>query len=160
RCSGSRPCFACTSLRQSGQRRVARGRPAAERPGLGEEGPMTTSTTTQPAPPQAAPSNATRTPSLETGDHLTRAEFERRYEAMPPLKKAELIEGVVYMPSPVRWNQHAAPHADLIAWLVVYRASTPGVHAGDNGTIRLDMENEPQPDASLFIHPDRGGQAK
>ena len=29
-------------------------------------------------------------------------EFERRYEAMPEVKKAELIEGEVYMPSPVR----------------------------------------------------------
>jgi hypothetical protein len=41
-------------------------------------------------------------PPLENGDHLTRDEFERRYEAMPELKKAELIEGEVHMPSPVR----------------------------------------------------------
>jgi hypothetical protein len=48
-------------------------------------------------------------PALENGDRLTRAEFERRYEAMPHLKKAELIEGVVYVPSPVRHRQHGAP---------------------------------------------------
>jgi hypothetical protein len=50
-------------------------------------------------------------PVLEIGDQLTRPEFERRYEAMADLKKAELIEGEVYMPSPVRWKQHASPHA-------------------------------------------------
>lgn len=48
-------------------------------------------------------------PRLENGDHLTRAEFERRYDAMPGLKRAELIEGVVYRPSPVR-AYHAEPH--------------------------------------------------
>ena len=50
-------------------------------------------------------------PPLEAGDRLSRAEFERRYEAMPGLKKAELIEGVVYMPSPVRLHRHGRPHA-------------------------------------------------
>jgi hypothetical protein len=61
-------------------------------------------------------------PALENGDRLTRAEFERRYEAMPHLKKAELIEGVVYVPSPVRHRQHGAPHAQLIGWLGQHRA--------------------------------------
>jgi Uma2 family endonuclease len=97
-------------------------------------------------------------PPLEPGDHLTRAEFERRYEAMPELKKAELIEGVVYMPSPVRLEQHASPHFDLITWLGVYRASTPGVRGGDNSTVRLDLDNEPQPDALLIIEPACGGR--
>src|SRR5205807_4784861 len=92
-------------------------------------------------------------PPLEPGDRLTRDEFERRYDAMPQLKKAELIEGVVYIPSPVRWGQHAGPHADLIAWLGVYRASTPGVGVGDNSTVRLDLDNEPQPDALVLVDP-------
>ena len=48
-------------------------------------------------------------PPLEPGDRLSRAEFERRYDAMPNLKKAELIEGVVYMPSPVRVRRHGGP---------------------------------------------------
>src|SRR5438093_4661742 len=82
-------------------------------------------------------------PPLEAGDHLTRAEFERRYEAMPELKKAELIEGVVFMPSPVRFTQHGGQQADLIAWMGVYRANTPGVRVGDNSTVRLDLDNEP-----------------
>ena len=53
-----------------------------------------------------------RIPPLQNGDRLTRAEFERRYEAMPHVKKAELIEGVVYMPSPVSFENHGGPHAD------------------------------------------------
>jgi Uma2 family endonuclease len=99
-------------------------------------------------------------PALENGDRLTRAEFERRYEAMPHLKKAELIEGVVYVPSPVRHRQHGSPHAQLIGWLVQYAASTPGVEVGDNSSVRLDLDNEPQPDALLFIDPARGGQVR
>lgn len=97
---------------------------------------------------------------LEQGDHLTREEFERRYDAMPHAKKAELIEGVVHMPSPVRWNHHAGPHADLITWLGVYRTFTPGVRAGDNGSLRLDLANEPQADAALIIEPSHGGQVR
>ncbi len=100
-----------------------------------------------------------RVPPLENGDRLTRAEFERRYAAMPHVKKAELIEGVVYMPSPVS-NEHAEPHFDLIAWLGFYRAATPGISGGDNGTLRLDLDNEPQPDAFLRILVSHGGQAR
>jgi Uma2 family endonuclease len=88
---------------------------------------------------------------LESGDRLTRDEFERRYTAMGNGIKAELIEGVVYMSSPVRQRQHGGPHSDMIAWLGVYRAATPGIDIGDNSTIRLDAENEPQPDALLYI---------
>ncbi len=78
---------------------------------------------------------------------------------MPNVKKAELIEGVVYMPSPVSDN-HASPHFDIITFLGVYRAATPGVLGSDNGTIRLDLENEPQPDAFLRISPECGGQSR
>ena len=99
-------------------------------------------------------------PPLENGDRLTRDEFERRYEAMPHLKKAELIEGVVYVPSPVRYRHHGAPHAHLISWLGQYAAGTPGVEVSDNSTVRLDLDNEPQPDALLLIDPTCGGQAR
>src|SRR5713226_1639652 len=99
-------------------------------------------------------------PPLENGDRLTREEFERRYEAMPDLKKAELIEGVVHMPSPVRFRRHGRPHSHLVTWLGVYEASTPGVEVGDNSTARLDLHNVPQPDALLLIDPARGGQAR
>jgi Uma2 family endonuclease len=99
-------------------------------------------------------------PALENGDRLTRAEFERRYELMPLLKKAELIEGVVYVPSPVRHRQHGSPHAQLITLLGQYTANTPGVEVGDNSSVRLDLDNEPQPDALLFIDPSCGGQVR
>jgi Uma2 family endonuclease len=99
-------------------------------------------------------------PPLEPNDRLTRAEFERRYQAMPHVKKAELIEGIVHMPSPVRAEDHGNPHGDLITWLGVYRARTPGLRVSDNATIRLDMDNEPQPDASLYLLPAYGGQAQ
>src|ERR1700722_15305371 len=90
-------------------------------------------------------------PPLETGDRLSRAEFERRYDAMPNLKKAELIEGVVYMPSPVRFDRHGEQHVSLICWAGTYVAYPKGVRAADNASARLNEENEPQPDVSLFI---------
>ena len=99
------------------------------------------------------------TPPLENGDHLTRPEFERRYDAMPNVKKAELIEGVVYMPSPVS-VRHGESHFDAITWLGLFRASTPGVRGGDNSSIRLDVDNMPQPDACLLIDPAHGGRAR
>ncbi len=99
-------------------------------------------------------------PALENGDRLTREEFERRYHAMPGLKKAELIEGEVYMPSPFRHGRHSHPHTRVVTWLGNYETSTLGVEAGDNGSIRLDLRNEPQPDAYLIILPDRGGQSR
>lgn len=100
-------------------------------------------------------------PPLEPGDHLTRDEFERRYNAMPDSRKAELIEGVVYMAPPaLRWDHHARPHAELLTWLGYYYAATPGVQFGDAGSVRLDLDNEPQPDAVMVIEPRCGGQAR
>ncbi len=99
-------------------------------------------------------------PPLVDGERLTRDEFERRYDAMPGLKKAELIEGVVRMPSPVRLDQHGDPHSCLVGWLWVYRAGTTGVQSGDNSSIRLDLGNMPQPDALLIVRPERGGRVR
>jgi Uma2 family endonuclease len=94
---------------------------------------------------------------LENGDRLTRDEFERRYAAMSHLKKAELIEGVVYVPAALRFGNHAEPHSHIMTWLGVYQAFTRKVRIGDNPTVRLDLDNEPQPDAVLLIE---GGQAR
>ena len=99
-------------------------------------------------------------PPLQAGDHLTRDEFERRYDATPNLKKAELLEGVVYMPPPVSQEGHSGPQFDIIGWLSQYRVATPGIRGGDNGTLRLDLDNEPQPDAFLYILPSHGGQVR
>jgi Uma2 family endonuclease len=97
---------------------------------------------------------------LENGDRLTRAEFERRYHAMPNVKKAELIEGRVYMSSPVRARKHGKPHAAIIGWLFNYCQATPGIELMDNATVRLDADNEPQPDACLRIEEMAGGQSR
>jgi Uma2 family endonuclease len=105
---------------------------------------------TRPTPRRAAPRFITP-PPLEPGDRLSRREFERRYEAMPDLKKAELIEGVVLIPSPVRYKAHGQPHSQIIGWLGVYVAATPGVQAADNTTVRFDRDNEVQPDVLLRI---------
>ena len=99
---------------------------------------------------------STNLPPLENGDRLTRIEFERRYAAMPNLKHAELIEGVVYVPAALRFRNHGQPHANLIGWLWFYKIATPKVELGDNVTVRLDLDNAPQPDAVLMIN---GGQA-
>jgi Uma2 family endonuclease len=102
---------------------------------------------------------AAEIPPLVAGDRLSRDEFERRYHAMPHVNKAELIEGVVYMPSPVSLEGHSAPHGDLMGWLAYYKAFTPGTQSGDNGTLRLDLDNEPQPDCFLRVLPEFGGQS-
>lgn len=99
-------------------------------------------------------------PPLESGDRLTRPEFERRYSAMPHLKKAELIEGVVYLPAALRFRSHGNPHGRLMGWLMVYEAATPGVELGNNPTVRLDLDNEPQPDGVLLITEEAGGQTQ
>ncbi|NJL97487.1 MAG: Uma2 family endonuclease [Synechococcaceae cyanobacterium SM2_3_2] len=95
-------------------------------------------------------------PLLQNGDRLSRVEFERRYQAMPQLKKAELIEGVVHTPSPLRFRQHAQSQAHLLLWLGFYAQAVSGLEVGDNPTVRLDDSNEPQPDAVLMMV---GGQA-
>lgn len=99
-------------------------------------------------------------PYLESGDRLTRAEFERRYEYMPRHVKAELIEGVVYMPSPVRAMDHGWPHSLIMIWLGTYLAATTGTHILDNSTLRLDLDNEVQPDALLRIDEAHGGKSR
>jgi Uma2 family endonuclease len=99
------------------------------------------------------------TPLLRNGDRMTAAEFEARYAAMPDLKKAELLRGVVYMPSPVTLDQHGEPHSEIVGWLLYYRAMTPGLRSGDNTTLRLSDADQPQPDALLMIPRSAGGQA-
>jgi Uma2 family endonuclease len=98
-------------------------------------------------------------PLLENGDRLSRHEFERRYTAMPYQKrgrnKAELIEGIVYMASPLRIRSHAQPHSQIMTWLGLYQSTTPSLIVGIEPTVRLDLKNELQPDAVMFI-PGRG----
>jgi Uma2 family endonuclease len=104
------------------------------------------------------PADLVEVPSLQSGDHLSRAEFERRYQADPEIK-AELIEGVVYVSSPIR-IEHGDPHFNIIVWLGIYQAATPGIRGSDNATVRLDLKNEPQPDVSLRLEPELGGRTR
>lgn len=99
-------------------------------------------------------------PPLESGDRLTRHEFERRYTAAHHNRKVELIEGIVYVASPLRFESHAEPHGNLIGWLWSYQITTPGVRLGIEPTVRLDQDNEPQPDAVLLIDQRLGGQSR
>ena len=113
-----------------------------------------------PAMPSRQPLAAEDVPPLEQGDSLTRAEFHRRYSAMPNVKKAELIEGVVHMPSPIKYKRHAKPHSNIGHWLATYELSTPGTDWSSNASVFLDLSNELQPDALLRIAPGHGGQTK
>lgn len=99
-------------------------------------------------------------PPLESGDRLTRSEFERRYTAAIHIKKAELIEGIVYLTAPLRFTPHAEPHSRLVTWLGTYAAFTPDTLSGIEPTVRLDLDNEPQPDAVLLLDEAVGGQAR
>ncbi len=99
----------------------------------------------------AMPESMQLIPPLENGDRLSRFEFERRYQAMPSVKRAELIEGVVCMAAALRIRSHGQPHGQLMTWLGTYQAFTPGIVMGDNATVRLDWTNEPQPDAVLLV---------
>ena len=78
------------------------------------------------------------------------AEFHRRYEAYPEDVKFELIGGIVYMASPLRWP-HARYTNKLGMAFGLYEASTPGVEAGDDATAIRGDESEPQPDLALRI---------
>ncbi|MDY6938786.1 MAG: Uma2 family endonuclease [Cyanobacteriota bacterium] len=99
-------------------------------------------------------------PPLENGDRLTRYEFERRYDAMSHLKKAELIEGVVYMAAALRFRSHGQPHANMMTWLGVYQTATSRVALAVEPTVRLDVDNAPQPDAVLLVDEEAGGQTR
>jgi Uma2 family endonuclease len=96
-------------------------------------------------------------PPLEAGDHLDQVTFHTRYEAMPPDFRAELIGGVVFVPSPLR-KEHGRHHALVMGWLTHYWIATPGTETLDNTTAILSDDSEPQPDAALIIEPECGGQ--
>ena len=131
-------------------------KPQGGMPRMAEPASFSTTSAADDAPRRL---RAGRLTALESGDRLTRCEFERRYAARPDLRKAELIEGVVYLPSPARSASHAEAHYALIGWLTAYSVATPGVRGADNATVRLDLDNEPQPDALLRIER-RGGRSR
>jgi Uma2 family endonuclease len=98
-------------------------------------------------------------PPLEQGECLGREEFEARYAAMRPGTKAELFEGIVYMPSPAGF-EHSRAHSDIVGWLSLYRAMTPGLTAHIEFSLRLGAANEVQPDAILRLEAAFGGKSR
>ena len=100
-------------------------------------------------------------PPLENGDRLTRAEFRQRWEAMPRLQRAELIEGIVFMgAAAVRHPQHGRPFRILVGWVDHYITETPGLDGGGDATVGLDEKNEPQPDVYVFLPPQMGSKLR
>ncbi len=98
-------------------------------------------------------------PPLVAGQRLSQAEFMRRYELTPPDFTAELIGGIVHVPSPLR-IEHGASSPDLVAWLVHYRARTPGTQVLADVTTLLDEVGVPQPDVQMRILPEYGGRTR
>jgi Uma2 family endonuclease len=96
-------------------------------------------------------------PPLESGDHLDQKTFHERYEAMPAHVRAELIGGIVFMPTPLK-RPHSRVHLRLVQWLLAYEEATPGTEAHDNASAILGEESEPQPDACLLITAPGKGQ--
>ena len=98
-------------------------------------------------------------PPLRDGDRLTSDEFLRRWEATPDLKQAELLDGTVYVPSPVSLPHGSFP-VHLSGWLAYYSAFTPGCQAAGDATWIMGNRNVPQPDIALRILPEKGGQSR
>jgi len=98
------------------------------------------------------------TPQLLPGQRLTLDEFLRRWEAMPELKRAELIDGIVYMPSPVG-RSHSSHELKMAMWIGAYESATPGTEGASNPTVLL-LGNAPQPDVFLRILAEYGGQSR
>lgn len=107
----------------------------------------------------SAADSATRTalPPLVEGQRLDQPTFHARYEAMPPGTRAELINGVVFMPSPVG-RAHAKAQVPVLVWASYYEENTPGVEVLDNASTVLDPRSEPQPDVQLRVLPECGGR--
>ncbi len=96
---------------------------------------------------------------LVAGERMSAAEFDRRYRAMPDVKRAELIGGVVYMASPVS-DDHGGSHFAVNVWLGRYLTLTPGVSASIDGTLLLGGGDRVQPDVHLRLRPEHGGAAR
>jgi hypothetical protein len=112
----------------------------------------------QPAGSRRPAARPGRLPMLENGDRLTVNEFMRRYEGMPGVRKAQLIEGIVQMPSPVRADAHAEPDGLIQLWLGLYSIQHPDLKVYPNATLIMDADNAVQPDAMLCSRPQPGGR--
>jgi Uma2 family endonuclease len=98
-------------------------------------------------------------PPLEAGQRLDQPTFHERYEAMPPATRAELIGGIVHMPSPLR-DDHGETSFTAAAWLGHYKRFTRGIRGADNVTVILGDCGELQPDCILRIPEALGGPTR
>lgn len=89
-------------------------------------------------------------PPLESGDVLDADEYWRRYQSTPVGLKAERIRNRVFIMSPLRAVQHGNPHALLSLWLGTYALEFSSLTVSNNATIRLNAENDPQPDLCMI----------
>jgi len=95
---------------------------------------------------------------LAPGDRMELKEFLERWDQLPELKFAELIDGVVYMPSAV-----SLPHGDfdrLAGSVFGYYRLRSGICSGSTNATWLMRESAPQPDLALYLQPEYGGQTK
>src|SRR5690349_19734032 len=98
-------------------------------------------------------------PPFENGDRMDQKTFHALYEQTPPGFKAELIGGGVHLPSPVTFR-HSRPHGVVGTWLGLYAAETEGTEAYTDTTMIMATDSEPQPDQSLIVSPEAGGQMR
>ena len=117
------------------------------------------STKRLPLQPSAKRTTQETPPPLEPGDHLDQKTFHERYEAMPPDTRAELIGGIVFMPSPLK-RPHSRAHGLLYSWVSGYEDTTPGTESHLTASAILDDEAEPEPDVSLLIVVGNHGQTR
>jgi hypothetical protein len=101
----------------------------------------------------------TTLPPLVAGQRLDQPTFHARYEAMPPETRAELVGGIVYMPSPLRY-EHGTRDVPVSYWLGHYRRFTKGVESASIVTTILGERGEVQPDSQLRIPEELGGQTQ
>jgi Uma2 family endonuclease len=106
--------------------------------------------------PRATPTPTLAPVLLATGDRMDQPTFHRLYSQTPPGFKAELVEGAVYVASPVS-SHHSIPHARIMLWLGLYELATPSTIVCDNGTLVMNDANELQPDAMLLLNSSVGG---
>jgi hypothetical protein len=95
---------------------------------------------------------------LENGENLHSPAFLRRYESMPDVKKVELVEGTVFLPSPVRADLHGEPNGLMQIWMVTYAYKDGQCAFYPGTTLLLDVENVVEPDAILCSPPRKGGR--
>jgi Uma2 family endonuclease len=96
-------------------------------------------------------------PPFENGDRMDQKTFMALYEQTPKGFRAELINGEVHTPSPVS-VRHGRPHQHLSTLLGTYAVETEGTEAFIDITAIMSQNSVPQPDLSLIVTPEAGGQ--